>query len=110
MPYIPILFDHLCQNLTLLISLQKPALIGNLFSRRPFRRPLFLTLESTNIFSRLRDFEGTQGNPEVAIFLHRQLIYYPEDFPDSPQEITKFKLFLEQSGYDKQAKRLWAEY
>lgn len=84
MDYIPILIETLLTNVTNFLTINNPKIIGKMIAKRPMRSHLIEVIRRTHILKRLRlDSGALEANMELAIVLHKQLIYYPLEFPDA---------------------------
>ena len=86
MEYPSIIIENLCSNYSDFLKINNPNLIGKMLSKRPLRNCIISALKASELLKRLReDSENLTANIDLAMVLHKQLIYYPEDFPEATQ-------------------------
>ena len=102
MEYKPLIIENLCFNITNLLNIKQPTVLGKLLAKRPLRPHIIATLQGTQVLKNVReDPDGLESSLDLCMVLHKQLIYYPEDFPEAQEEIKEFLEALEKTGNDK---------
>jgi hypothetical protein len=102
--YNSLVIETLFSNMMNFTTFKNPQIIGKMIAKRPMRTHLVAAIRGTHILKRLREeSEALEANLELAIVLHKQLIYYPLEFPDAEKHLDEFYDVLIACGNDKAA-------
>jgi hypothetical protein len=108
--YNSLVMETVFSNMLNLVTVKNPQIIGKMVAKRPMRAHLIAVIRGTHILKKLReDSEALEANMELAISLHKQLIYYPLEFPDAEKFLDEFVDVLIACGNEKAAGELKTE-
>jgi len=108
--YNSLVIETLFSNMMNFLTFKNPQIIGKMIAKRPMRAHLVAAIRGTHILKNLReDSEALEANMELAIVLHKQLIYYPMEFLDAEKHLDEFCDVLIACGNEKAAGDLKTE-